>query len=131
MSSISMTVPIASFIILMLAFEVKHYVADFVLQTNWIAHGKDRITGWQRPLAAHVGLHGLGTLCIALVISPSLWWLALIDIAVHGLIDRGKALITHRKKFPLTDARFWWLMGFDQMLHQITNVVLVGVLLTQ
>lgn len=124
-----MTVPIASFIALMLAFQVKHYLADFVLQTNWMAHGKDSTMGWQLPLTAHAGLHGLGTLCIAAVAALRLWWLALLDIAVHGLIDRGKALVVQQLKVPVTDARFWWVIGFDQMLHQITNVILVGGLL--
>ena len=28
----------------------------------------------------------------------------------------------------MTDPRFWWLMGFDQFLHQVTNVALVVLL---
>ena len=53
----------------------KHYGADFVGQTEWMARGKERVSGWAAPLAAHAGLHALGTLCIALLFKPSLWWL--------------------------------------------------------
>ena len=121
---------LVDFVALMLVFELKHYLADFVLQTNWIARGKDCTIGWQRPLAVHAGLHGLGTLCIALVAAPSFWWLAPLDMLVHGSIDRGKAVISLRKRFPITDARFWWLLGFDQLLHQVTNILLVAFLLS-
>lgn len=107
----------------------KHVAADFLLQTDWMARGKDRVDGWALPLAAHAGVHALGTLAVALVARPSLWWLALVDFAIHGLIDRGKALVSHRTRWQVTDARFWWLLGFDQFLHQLTNIGLAAALL--
>ncbi|MCJ2077096.1 DUF3307 domain-containing protein [Methylobacterium sp. E-016] len=121
-------VPVGTFVLLMLAMELKHYAADFVLQTNWMARGKDCIGGWHKPLAAHAGLHGLATLGLALLVAPALWWLGLVDFVVHGSIDRAKALASQHLQLPVTDARFWWLMGFDQLLHQITNVFLVAML---
>lgn len=105
---------------------MKHYGADFVLQTGWMARGKERLRGWEAPLAAHAGVHGLATLAIVLLLRPGLWWLGPADFAVHGLIDRGKAVAGGRLCYPVSDARFWWLMGFDQLLHHLTNVALVA-----
>ena len=128
MASVYTPVPVAALALLLFAFEVKHFGADFLLQSNWMAQGKDRVAAWAGPLCAHAGLHGLGTLLIALAVKPGLWWLAGVDFAIHAAIDRGKALVSQRTQFPVTDARFWWLMGFDQFLHQVTNIALAAVL---
>lgn len=113
---------------LSLAFAAKHYLTDFVLQTDWMARGKERARGWFGPLLVHAGLHGLGTLLIVLLARPELWWLAPADFAIHAVIDRAKALASLRLRWPVSDPRFWWLMGFDQFLHQVTNIV-VGTLI--
>ena len=105
---------------------LKHFVADFVLQTNWIAHGKERVEGWQGPLAVHVLCHAGLTLLIALAIAPRLWWLALIDLVVHTVIDRTKTVVGHWSGCEKTQARYWWLFGFDQFLHQVTNIALAA-----
>jgi hypothetical protein len=121
-------VPLSTLAALMVAMAAKHYLIDFVVQTDWMARGKERVAGWAAPLAVHAGTHALGTLAIALLYKPGLWWLALVDFVVHGLIDRAKTLVAHRTRWPMTDPRFWWLMGFDQFLHQLTNIALVVLL---
>lgn len=129
MQPLDTTVPLSTLSALLVVMAAKHYGADFVGQTEWMARGKERAVGWAAPLAAHAGLHALGTLGIVLLFKPGLWWLALVDLVVHGMIDRGKTLVAHRTRYAMTDPRFWWLMGFDQFLHQVTNVVLVAVLI--
>lgn len=118
-------VPLSTVSALLVAMAAKHWLIDFVGQTEWMARGKERVTGWGAPLAGHAAAHALGTLAIALLYKPSLWWLGLADLVVHGLIDRAKAIVAHRTRFAMTDPRFWWLMGFDQFLHQVTNIALV------
>lgn len=115
---------------LILAFTLKHYLADFVLQTNWIAQGKDARVGWLAPLLAHVGIHAALALVIALAVAPRFWWLALVDFGLHFCVDRGKTLIGRWGGWGVCDARYWWLFGFDQLLHQVTNVGLAAVLAT-
>lgn len=122
------TVPLLTLSALLIVMAAKHYGVDFVGQTEWMARGKERVVGWQAPLAAHAGMHALATLGVALLVKPAFWWIALIDFVVHGLIDRGKTLVAHRTRFAMTDPRFWWLMGFDQFLHQVTNVALAVLL---
>lgn len=128
MKHLDVTVPLSALCLVLVIMTFKHFVADFVLQTNWIARGKERVQGWATPLAAHVAIHGVMTLMIALAFMPALWWLALVDMAVHAVIDRGKSVAGQIGKWPLTDARFWWLIGFDQFLHQLTNIALAAVL---
>jgi len=128
MPSFDTPVSVGAFALLFLAFAVKQLAADFLLQTTWMAHGKDRTSAWILPLCAHTGLHGLGTLLIVLPVRPALWWLALVDFAVHTVIDRGKGLISQRTQFPVADARFWWLIGLDQFLHQATHIGLAAIL---
>lgn len=111
---------------LVAVFAVKHVVADFVLQTNWIARGKERVDGWTLPLLAHVGLHGAFTLALMLAVKPAMWWLALADLGIHAVIDRGKSLVSHWGGWTPGNEKFWWLLGLDQGLHQLTNVGLVA-----
>jgi hypothetical protein len=119
-------VPLWSFCILLLVMAVKHYVADFQLQTSWIAHGKERRTGWFAPLAVHVLCHAALTLIIVLLVAPRLWWLALVDLVVHAVIDRCKTMIGLKGGWDMRRPQYWWLLGFDQMLHQFTNIALVA-----
>ena len=121
--------PIGAMSALAIAFTVKHFVADFLLQTGWIAHGKERRDGWILPLAAHVACHAVLTLVIALAVAPRLWWLALVDLVVHFAVDHAKTLVGRASRTTPQDAGFWWLLGLDQMLHALTNVGLSAGLL--
>lgn len=114
---------------ILLAFAVKHFLADFVLQTSALAHGKEREHGWAIPLALHAGCHGVLTLVIALAVAPRLWEIALADFAIHYFVDRGKTLLVRRGGWTISDPPFWWAFGFDQFLHQVTNIGLAMTLL--
>jgi len=103
-------------------FIVKHLLADFVLQTSWMAKGKERARGWAAPLGAHIAVHAGGTLLISLLMAPQLAWLALVDLVVHGAIDRCKTLIQQRYHLQVGQAAYWWLFGVDQTLHHLTHL---------
>jgi hypothetical protein len=126
LTSSGLNVPLGSFCALLLAFAFKHFVADFLLQTNWIAHGKERTQGWLPPLAVHVLCHACLTLCIVLAVAPRLWWIAPIELVVHAAIDRSKTLVVAQIRCDAKKAQFWWLIGFDQFLHQATNIALAA-----
>ena len=49
----SSAVPVEALIGWMLLLTFKHIIADFVLQTAWMAHGKDQKHGWALPLLVH------------------------------------------------------------------------------
>ena len=111
--------PLQSLIIVYVAFALKQLVCDFLLQTSWMAKGKCRHDGWLRPLLAHAGVHATGTLVICLATVPALSWLAIVDFVVHAGVDRTKALATER--MAISEPRFWWAFGTDQLVHQLTH----------
>lgn len=119
----------SSFLLLAVAMAGKHYLADYVLQTGWMARRKERPAGWVAPLVAHALCHAGLTLLIALLVAPALWWLALLDLGVHFAVDRTKAKLAGHAGWTPDQARFWWLFGFDQMLHQLTDIVVIAFLL--
>ncbi|MFC3076245.1 DUF3307 domain-containing protein [Shinella pollutisoli] len=104
------------------AFLAKHFLADFLLQTDWMAAGKDRAEGWLLPLSAHLAVHGAMTAALFLAVAPSLAWLGLVDMAVHGLIDRMKSVASRRAGPAPRQTAFWWLFGADQTLHHLTHL---------
>ncbi len=110
------------------AFLIKHFLADFLLQTDWMAAGKDRPKGWLLPLAAHAGVHGAMTAALFLAVAPPLTWLGLADMLIHGAIDRLKSISTRRKALTPRQTAFWWLFGLDQSLHHLTHIGLAIVL---
>jgi Protein of unknown function (DUF3307) len=125
-SQLGPPVPLWSFCALLFVVALKHFVADFLLQTNWIARGKERREGWFAPLAVHVLCHATLTLLIALTIAPRLWWLAPADLVIHWGIDRAKTLTGLWGGWNPGQGQFWWLMGFDQFLHQATNIAVAA-----
>ncbi len=115
------TLPVTWISILYIFFLIKQFLADFLFQTGWMAHGKARKQEWLAPLAVHAGIHAVLTFLLALVFLPSLWWLGLVDFVVHASIDRAKALATTGLGLTEKDSATWWLLGLDQALHQLTH----------
>ncbi|MEH2479484.1 hypothetical protein V1282_002841 [Nitrobacteraceae bacterium AZCC 2146] len=108
----------------MLILTIKHVVADFFLQTSWMALGKDRKTGWALPLLAHCTIHGVLTTLFVAAAQPRLWFIGLIDFAIHITIDRAKGLCVSHFGIAPGHLWFWWLIGIDQALHHLTDFFL-------
>lgn len=74
-----------------------HAVADYALQSDFIAKGKNRHTPttappgqkwqpvWPLVLSAHGLIHG-----VAVALATGIWWLGLLETVAHCLIDFGK-----------------------------------------
>ena len=103
------------------ALAVKHVVADFFLQTHWMAAGKDRAEGWALPLLVHCLIHGVLTTVLVAVIVPRLWFIGLLDFVIHIAIDRAKGFIVAHGRITADHPAFWWLIGIDQALHHLTG----------
>ena len=86
----SSSVPVGALVGWMLVLTVKHVIADFVLQTSWMAIGKDQKTGWALPLLAHCLVHLAVAMALILIIAPRFWFVAVIDFAIHITVDRAK-----------------------------------------
>lgn len=123
-------IALGTFVPIYFAFVAKHLCADFFLQTKWMAIGKEGESDWLQPLAVHAAIHAVGTLVVVLIAAPSFWWLALVDFVVHFAIDRGKGVICRRCGLYPTMPAFWWAIGTDQALHQITHLIYVLLIVT-
>lgn len=86
----------AKMITLLILFQVKHFLADFPLQTPYML-GKFKAKGWVGPLASHAGVHAFLTLIIGAswgfytIPTGVIAALAAFDFASHFTIDRIKA----------------------------------------
>jgi hypothetical protein len=108
----------------MIVLAIKHVIADFVLQTTWMATGKDAKTGWAMPLLVHCAIHGALTTAILLLLAPRLWFLGLVDFVLHLIIDRLKGFCVSTFNVTMEHQWFWWLIGIDQALHHLTGFAL-------
>jgi len=111
---------------LYIAFRLKQFVCDFLLQTDWMAltKGKPGLEGY-KALFMHTAVHAVGTFLIMLVLAPSFWWLGLVDFIVHSLVDRLKGIYTLQKGWKYNDRWFWWSFGLDQEAHNFTHLAYI------
>ena len=117
-------------LVLLILLQIKHWYVDFVIQTMVEVNGKGiygNIDGIK-----HSAKHLLGTLLIfLLVLGPTYTILAisvaLIDFITHYHIDWAKMNYGNR---DITNLQFWNHLGLDQMLHQITYLLLTYAVIT-
>ena len=105
----SSSVAVGALVGWMLVLTVKHVIADFVLQTSWMAIGKDQKTGWALPLLAHCLVHLAVAMALILIIAPRFWFVALIDFAIHITVDRAKGFCAATFGVTLEHPWFWTL----------------------
>lgn len=124
--------PLKLTFVLLVVFHVKHFLADFPLQFDFMLKYKVSAT-WNFivPLSMHCLIHSGFTLFICLIIDPSYWWLAILDFAVHFAMDRLKAGPKYLGRFnDPNKTSFWVALGFDQMVHHLTDVLIIYILVT-
>lgn len=110
---------------LLVTFELKHFLGDYVFQTNWMDKGKSAKLGWILPLSSHSTVHALLTLIILLIFATELWFLALVDFILHFIIDRLKASPNLGGKFLSSNPVYWYMIGLDQALHRATHFLII------
>ena len=118
-------------IVLLAIIQVKHLIVDFPLQTPFQYKNKGTL-GHPGGLL-HAGLHGVTTALILLFYTSAPWAVALASVEAfsHYWIDWGKMNLNRIMGWgPKTHEEFWWLLGFDQFLHQIIYLGLVAILVS-
>ena len=115
---------------LLVWLQVKHFVADYLLQTPWILSGKgyiDRPGGY-----VHAGIHAAGTapaLVYAGLGSGLIVALLAAEFAIHFAVDHVKVLQSRAKPRSPATAGFWAMHGADQLAHHLTySAILFAVL---
>lgn len=118
-------------ILLISAFIVKHFVADFVLQTSWMAMNKHKYFhpgGWDHAMVQAVGTY----IAVIAFVTPSMALvMGLLDMVVHHFIDFCKMNITRHYKLTSNDYVFWFWIGVDQLLHYATYLAITYWVITQ
>lgn len=113
--------PTDLFLALLLLLQIKHLVADFVLQGPYILDNRWRY-GHPGGLL-HAGLHVAGSaLAFAAVGGPAAAIAAILvtEGVVHYHIDWAKDNYTRARALTPRDGSFWRAIGIDQCLHQVT-----------
>jgi len=119
----------ATLLILYLCFRLKHFLCDFILQSDWMALSKGEAgPNGYKALFSHTAVHALGTGIILLIFAPGLWWLIPVDFVIHATIDRVKGIMTRKWQLAPKDKYFWWAYGLDQELHHLTHVGFIVVI---
>ena len=108
---------------LLLALQLKHWIADFLLQGPYQYENKG-IYGHLGGII-HSAIHAAFTFVILSQYFQFEFALACtyatVEAVIHYHIDWSKVQLTRLFKLaPTTSEQFWWLLGFDQLLHQIT-----------
>jgi len=115
--------------VLLVIYQIKHFLCDYPFQVPYMLQKMNKDDGWVLPLASHAAVHALFTLIIVLAVNANLWWLAIVDFVVHFTMDRIKASPDLLNRFKLDDKRFWWALGFDQMVHHLTHYAIIFALI--
>ena len=118
-------------LILLLAFQLKHFLAYYPLQFSYMYMNKGAKTGWVTPLSHHAAVHTLLTLLILgsyavytgqeNELDLTIAYLALFDFVTHFVIDRVKATRTSKPD----ESQFWINLGLDQFAHHIVGIIIV------
>ena len=115
------------FVTLLTLFVIKHFIADFLLQFNYMIEEKGRYlaTGGVQ----HSAIHGILTYFILLYFTNphTASMLALLDFVIHYHIDWAKMNLS--QGLTTDNHKFWIWLGFDQMLHYLTYILIIGILL--
>lgn len=131
-----MTIVMEIFLLLVI-FQIKHWLADYRLQTYWMVQGKGAEKDWVDPLAAHAGIHAGLTFAIAsvflLLCNPGYVLcaagLAVMDFWIHFGVDRLKASPRTFGSIPMSSPLFWQILGADQALHHLTHYLIIAILI--
>ncbi|MEL6201202.1 MAG: DUF3307 domain-containing protein [Pseudomonadota bacterium] len=109
--------------LLLVALQIKHFVADYLLQNNWMISGKQSLLALGGY--AHAGVHVIGTWIILVFFAVPLSFAISIVIAeffIHYALDYAKVRLDRVTSGEKNQRVFWAKHGLDQLLHHLTYV---------
>lgn len=114
----------------LILFQVKHCLFDFVFQTSYQSRNKGCYGHGGGIL--HAGLHAVGSIPALLLAgsAPALFFfLITAEFILHYHIDWFKEDLIARHGWTPDDNRFWQILGVDQLAHQLTYIAMLWFLL--
>lgn len=106
---------------LLVWLQIKHFAADYLLQTPWIISGKGRFD--QPGGYIHAAIHVAGTAPALIYVGLSGGLVAVLlaaEFVIHFTVDHLKALQARVRPQSPSSARFWAMHGADQLAHHLT-----------
>jgi hypothetical protein len=95
--------------VLLFLFQIKHFLADYPLQGEYMLGKFKPNWSFLGPLLAHVGVHATFTFTIAMFLVP--WYVAVLlglgDAAIHFTMDRIKAGPKYMGRWKPVTAKEW------------------------
>ena len=110
---------------LLVLFGIKHFIADFLMQFDYMLRDKGRYLA--EGGIHHALTHASWTFLILVPFIPhanDLIALSLVDFVLHYHIDYFKQQLN--KGLTAADRQFWVWMGLDQALHYLTYVGIIS-----
>lgn len=118
-------------LVLLLLFQIKHWYADFKIQT-YMQTVKKGV--WLDPVGISHSIDHAWTTLVALIVFslfvPVAAWLiaviAITEATIHYIIDFVKVKYGCKDN---TKPLFWNQFGLDQLAHQITYLIIAAIVL--
>lgn len=117
-------------LLLLILFQIKHLLADFVWQSSWMVQTKG-IYGHMGGIC-HAGMHAGLSLLILIFAAPSLMVAVLVAVGewvVHYHLDWYKDRELKKHGYTALQKGFWALAGLDQFAHQLSYVGILWLLI--
>jgi hypothetical protein len=111
---------------LLIGLELKHFVADYLMQPVWMLSGKGNI--FHPGGYAHAAIHAALSLVVLLFAgTPFALAIALFagEFVIHYGLDYSKIHYSEGVHMHSRPARFWALHGVDQLAHHLTYVAMI------
>lgn len=118
--------------ICLLLLQLKHLIADFIVQPESWFSTKYKYSG--RGGILHASVHAVMTFAVLVLCSHGLilsLMVSIVEGVTHHFIDWRKASMVQARALNTEHKFFWWLFGIDQALHQITYLAIVWFLYMQ
>lgn len=116
-------------ITLLILLQLKHFICDFPLQKPYQYLNKG--TYGHLGGILHSFIHGIATWLILGFFTDEnnsylVPLLSILEAVIHYHIDWAKVKINKRYGWKCDSSeKFWYLLGFDQLLHQLTYIGIV------
>lgn len=109
-------------------FQAKHFVCDYLLQTEYMLGKFKPAPDYILPLFIHSLIHGVTTYLIVFCVQPDKAApLACVDMCLHFVIDRIKASPELLGKFkPLTADQYGQARNMSKGLHPVSDSIITS-----
>lgn len=101
-----------------LSLLVAHFIADFIVQTDWMAQNKSKKL---LPLVAHIVSYSIVIFFFAIALASS-WKAAMFYVIFNGLLHMVIDFVSSRAMSYAYQAEqrhnFFVILGLDQLAHQ-------------